>query len=129
MITLWRIIKNGFITFFRNGVLSFASTIVMVLTLLSLSAFFVINVALNAGIDSIKEKIDLSAYILDEAEEETILSLQNEIAGYTEVAVVKYVSKDEALGRYKEQNKSNQKLIDSLEGLDNPLPVVFYLSL
>jgi hypothetical protein len=61
MITFWRIVKNGFLTFLRNGVLSFASTTVMVLTLLSLSTFFVINVALNAGIDSVKEKIDLSA--------------------------------------------------------------------
>lgn len=122
MITLGRIIKNGFITFFRNGVLSFASTTVMVLTLLSLSAFFIVNVALNAGIKSVQEKIDLSAYLSDEAEEDVVLNLQNEIANYEEVDVVKFVSKEEALERYKEQNKSNQKLIDSLEGLDNPLP-------
>lgn len=122
MITLWRIFKNGFLTFFRNGVLSFASTTVMVLTLLSLSTFFVISVALNAGIDSVKEKIDLSAYLVDEADEREVLRLQNEIAGFQEVVTVKYVSKDEALERYKEQNINNQKLIESLEGIDNPLP-------
>lgn len=122
MITLWRIIKNGLLTFLRNGVLSFASTTVMVLTLLSLSTFFIINVALTAGIDSIKEKIDLSAYLVDEATEKDVLALQNEIANYNEVVTVKYVSKDEALERYKEQNVNNQKLIESLEGIDNPLP-------
>jgi cell division transport system permease protein len=122
MITLWRVIKNGLLTFLRNGVLSFASTTVMVLTLLSLSTFFIINVALNAGIDSIKEKIDLSAYLVDEAPEKDVLALQNEIANYNEVITVKYVSKDEALERYKEQNVNNQKLIESLEGIDNPLP-------
>jgi cell division transport system permease protein len=122
MITMWRIIKNGFSTFIRNGVLSFASTTVMVLTLLSLSTFFIINVALNAGIQAVQEKIDLSAYLSDDAPEEKVIALQSELAAFTEVQTVKYVSKDEALNRYKEQNKNNEKLLESLEGLDNPLP-------
>lgn len=122
MITIWRIIKNGFSTFVRNGVLSFASTTVMVLTLLSLSLFFIVNVALNAGIEAVQEKIDLSAYLKDEAPEAQVLELQTDLAAFTEVETVKYVSKDEALERYKEQNKNNQKLLESLEGLENPLP-------
>lgn len=122
MITVWRIIKNGFSTFVRNGVLSFASTTIMVLTLLSLSLFFIVNVALNAGIESVQEKIDLSAYLKDEAPEQEVLALQTELAAFSEVETVKYVSKDEALSRYKEQNKNNQKLLESLEGLENPLP-------
>jgi cell division transport system permease protein len=122
MITVWRIIKNGFSTFIRNGVLSFASTTIMVLTLLSLSLFFIVNVALNAGIETVQEKIDLSAYLQDEAPEADVLALQKELADFAEVETVKYVSKDEALQRYKEQNKNNQKLLESLEGLDNPLP-------
>lgn len=122
MITIWRIIKNGFLTFVRNGVLSFASTTIMVLTLLSFSLFFIINVALNAGIDAVQEKIDLSAYLKDEMPESDILLLQKELANFAEVETVKYVSKDEALSRYKDQNKNNQKLLESLEGLENPLP-------
>jgi cell division transport system permease protein len=122
MITIWRIIKNGFSTFVRNGVLSFASTTVMVLTLLSLSLFFIINVALNAGIETVQEKIDLSAYLKDEAPEAEVLELQTQLAAFPEVQTVKFVSKEEALDRYKEQNKNNQKLLESLEGLENPLP-------
>jgi cell division transport system permease protein len=94
----------------------------MVLTLMSLSTFFIINVALNAGIQAVQEKIDLSAYIADGAPEADILNLQTELADFSEVTTVKYVSKEEALDRYKEQNKNNQKLLESLEGLDNPLP-------
>lgn len=122
MITIWRIIKGGFSTFVRNGVLSFASTTIMVLTLLSFSLFFIVNVALNAGIDAVQEKIDLSAYLKDEAPESDVLLLQKELADFIEVETVKYVSKDEALSRYKDQNKNNQKLLESLEGLENPLP-------
>ena len=68
MITMWRIIKGGFVNFVRNGVLSFASTTIMVLTLLSLSLFFIINIALNAGIEAIQEKIDISAYLSDDSD-------------------------------------------------------------
>jgi cell division transport system permease protein len=60
--------------------------------------------------------------LADEASETDVLKLQSEIADFEEVVTVKYVSKDEALERYKEQNINNQKLIESLDGIDNPLP-------
>lgn len=122
MITLYRIIKAGILNFIRNGVLSFASTTIMVLTLLCLSIFFIINVALGAGIKNIQEKIDVSAYLNDNAPDTQVIDLQNKLAGLSEVRSVKYVSKDEALQRYKQQNAGNQKLLESLQGIDNPLP-------
>ena len=122
MITLYRIIKAGFTNFVRNGVLSFASTTIMVLTLLTLSLFFIVNVALNTGIKSIQDKIDVSAYLQDTAKESQVLELQNSLAQISEVKAVKYVSKAEALDRYKAQNANNQKLLESLQGIDNPLP-------
>lgn len=122
MISVWRMLKAGFINFIRNGVLSFASTTIMVLTLLSLSIFLIVNVALTTGIKAIQEKIDISAYVNDTAKQEQVLELQNKLANLPEVRSVKYVSKDEALARYKEQNKNNPKLLESLEGIENPLP-------
>lgn len=122
MITLYRILKQGLSNFVRNGVLSFASTTIMVLTLLSLSLFFIVNITLTAGIQSIQEKIDISAYLQDTASEAQIIDLQNKLAGVAEVRSVKYVSKDEALERYKKQNVNNPKLLESLNGIDNPLP-------
>jgi cell division transport system permease protein len=122
MITLYRILKAGFVNFIRNGVLSFASTTIMVLTLLCLSLFFIVNVALNTGIKTIQEKIDVSAYLDDSAKENQILDLQSNLANIPEVRAVKYVSKSEALDRYRVQNANNPKLLESLQGIDNPLP-------
>jgi len=122
MITFWRIIKAGFTNFVRNGVLSFASTTIMVLTLLTLSTFFILNVALTSGIEAIQNKIDVSAYLNDSAKEQQILELQNKLASLSEVKSVKFVSKDEALERYKIQNAGRKELLESLEGIDNPLP-------
>lgn len=122
MITILRIIKNGFLNFIRNGLLSFASTTIMVLTLLCFSLFFILNVALTTGIKAIQEKIDVSAYLQDTAKEKQILDLQNALANQSDVKTVKFVSKQEALERYKAQNAGNQKLLESLSDLDNPLP-------
>lgn len=122
MITILRILKNGFLNFIRNGLLSFASTTIMVLTLLCFSLFFILNVALTTGIKAIQEKIDISAYLQDSAKEKQILDLQNDLANQSDVKTVKFVSKQEALERYKAQNTGNQKLLESLSDLDNPLP-------
>lgn len=122
MIAFYRILKNGFLNFIRNGLLSFASTTIMVLTLLCLSLFFILNVALTTGIKAIQEKIDVSAYLQDSAKEKEILALQNDLADQPDVKTVKFVSKQEALERYKAQNAGNQKLLESLTDLDNPLP-------
>lgn len=122
MITFYRIIKAGIVNFVRNGVLSFASTTIMVLTLLSLSLFFIVNVALTTGIKAIQDKIDISAYLNDNVKEEQIVDMQKRFAELSEVKTVKYVSKTEALDIYKKQNAGNTKLLESLEGIENPLP-------
>jgi cell division transport system permease protein len=81
-----------------------------------------VNVALNTGIKTIQEKIDVSAYLDDSAKENQILDLQSNLANIPEVRAVKYVSKSEALDRYRVQNANNPKLLESLQGIDNPLP-------
>ncbi len=122
MITFFRIIKGGFLNFVRNGVLSFASTTIMVLTLLSLSVFYIASITINTGIDYIQSKIDISAFFDYEAEQAIIFELQNELASLPEVETVKFVSQDEALERFKEQKKDQKELIESIESLDeNPL--------
>ena len=117
-----RLLKAGLSNFFRNGWLSLASIIIMVLTLITMSLFLVVNVVLSTGIKTIQDKIDISVYLNDGAPQSDVISLQNELSKMSEVKSIKYVSKDDALTRYKEQNKDNPKLLESLEGTDNPLP-------
>ncbi len=117
-----RMIKSGFSSFIRNGWLSVASITVMVLTLLTLSIFFILNIVLNTGIKTIQDKIDISVYLNDNIQQSQVIDLQNNLAGMSEVKSINYISKDEALTKFKEQNKDNQKLLDSINGIDNSLP-------
>jgi cell division transport system permease protein len=117
-----RVLKSGFSSFFRNGWLSVASITVMILTLMTLSTFFVINVALGTGVKAIQDKIDMSVYLKDNAKQANVIDLQEALAGLSEVKSVKYISKDEAMARFKQQNSNNKALLDSLNQVGNSLP-------
>lgn len=121
--TFYRLIKTGFTNFLRNGWLSLASTIIMTLTLLTIAIFLILNIVLTQGIQTIQDKIDISVYISDTAEGQTVLDLQKELSDNPDVKKVKYISKDEAKSRYQEKFKNNPQLKESLEdGGENPLP-------
>ncbi len=122
MTKLKRLIQAGFSNFVRNGWLSVASITIMVLTLITMSLFLTINVVLNAGIKTIQEKIDISVYFEESAKQNNIIDLQERLADMSEVKAIKYISKEDALERYKEQNKNNPKLLESLKDIGNPLP-------
>ena len=122
MHTFIRMVKSGFSSFVRNGWLSVASITVMVLTLLTLSIFFILNIVLNTGIKAIQDKIDISVYFKEDVKQTMIINIQNELSHMSEVKAIKYISKEEALVRFKEQNKDNPKLLESISELDNTLP-------
>lgn len=119
---LFRIIKEGFSNFIRNGWLSVASITIMVLTLLTMSMFIIINIVMNTGIQTIQDKIDISVYLNDTAKQAEVITLQEDLSKMENVRSIKYISKQEALNRYREQNKNNPKLLESLSDTDNPLP-------
>lgn len=121
--TIYRLIKTGFINFFRNGWLSLASTIIMTLTLLTIATFLILNIVLTQGIQTIQDKIDISVYLSDSVKGQTVLDLQKELSDNPDVKKVRYVSKDEAKQKYQEKFKDNPQLKESLnDGGENPLP-------
>lgn len=122
MHSLLRMIKSGFSSFIRNGWLSVASITVMVLTLLTLSIFFILNIVLNTGIKTIQDKIDISVYFKEEVKQNLVIDIQNELANMSEVRAIKYISKEDAVARFKEQNKGNQALLDSINDPSFSLP-------
>jgi cell division transport system permease protein len=122
MVTFIRICGAGLRNFLRNAWLSTAATAVMTVTLTIILSSFIATNALNATIKSIVEKIDVSIYLKDGITEEQVKDLQDRLARVENVASVKYISKLDALKRYREQNKSNKKLLEAVTEDDNPLP-------
>ena len=121
-IKIKRILKAGFINFWRNGWVSLATILIMVITLFSIGSLFFARAILGTMLSQIQDKVDISIYFKTNAPEEDILSLKDSISKLAEVKSVDYVSAEQALADFKERHKDNALITQSLEEIgENPL--------
>ena len=104
--------------FWRNAVMSLAATATMVLMLLLLAGFWIIQTGLLAGLQFTEEKVEVVAYLQTNATETQVAELQEELKAMPEVASVVYVSRAEALERFRE-SMAAQGRQDLTRYLDN----------
>jgi len=120
--TLFRIIKYGFLGFWRNGWLSTATLSIIVLALLVFEGLIIFNVLTSGALDVLKNKIDISVYFKTDTPEDDILKIQESLESLAEVKSVGYVSRDKALENFKARHIGEPAIGESLEELQtNPL--------
>lgn len=122
MIQLIRIMKTGFRNFFRNLWLSTAATAVMTITLTIILFSYIATSALTSTIAQVVEKIDVSVYLKDSVTVAQANNFKAVLQATDNVDSVKYLSKNDALNIYREQNKNNKELLAAVTKEDNPLP-------
>lgn len=121
-ITLERIIKNGIVNFGRNIWLAIAAMAMMTITLTILLFAVVANSTFNHTISDITSHIDVSVYLKDNITDAQRTNLIKEVKAQDNVKSVTYVSKNEALKQYIQQNANNPDLLSAISQTDNPLP-------
>ncbi|MBA3550780.1 ABC transporter permease [Patescibacteria group bacterium] len=120
-----RVIKAGFVNFWRNGFVSLASVFVMTITLFVLGSLIFTSALLNAALIQIKDKVDINVYFVTAAQEEDILAIQTSVEVLPEVAAVTYTSRDNVLAEFKKRHENDQFTLQALDELhDNPLGAV-----
>lgn len=122
LIVLQRIIKAGAVNFVRNAWLSAAAIAVMVITLTIILFSVIARATFNQTIAQINDKIDVSVYLKDEITVTQKENLINDIKNLNSVKSVTYISKQQALDKYREQNAGNSDLLIAISQTDNPLP-------
>jgi cell division transport system permease protein len=126
---LWRIILAGFRNFVRNAWLSIAAMAVMVVTLSIVLFSFIANATFSYTVAEIRDKIDISVYLLDDVSQEQRDDLITQLNNIDNVRDVVYISKDQALADYIEQNKDNVDLQLAISQTENPLPATLRIKL
>lgn len=117
-----RIIKTGFINFWRNGFVSVSSIVVMTITLFVICSLFFLNALMQSSLTMLKEKVDINAYFLADASEDAILALKQQLEGFPEVLEVTYTSREEALARFEERHAQDAIELQAIKELGtNPL--------
>ncbi len=112
----------GFVSFWRHSWLSLTTTAIVALTLLVISSLLILGFLGNIALDSIQNKIDISVYFKDSSSEESVLEIKNRLINLEEVEGIEYISKKQALDKFKAEHKSDSLILDSLDGDENPLP-------
>src|SRR6478672_6905820 len=107
--------------FWRNAVMSLAATATMVLMLLLLSGFWIIQTGLLAGLQFTEQKVEVVAYLQPTVTDAQVAELQRRIETMPVVKEATYVTRDEALVRFRDSMKA-QGREDLTRYLDsNPL--------
>lgn len=122
MTTSVRIVRAGMLNFVRNAWLAMAAMAIMVITLTIILFSVIANATFNNTVQQIEDKINISIYLKDsvtDKQRDTFISGLNHLDN---VEKVTYLSKEDALRAYMEQNKGNEQLLSAINETDNPLP-------
>src|SRR3989344_9193657 len=92
-----RITKAGVVSFWRNGWVSFATILVMVLALFVVGSLIFSNVLLSSAIGAVEKKVDVSVYFKVDALETDILAIQRTPRRMPQPAAAQFISPEDAL--------------------------------
>jgi cell division transport system permease protein len=118
----------------RNALMSLAAIATMLLMLLLLAGFWLLQAGLEAGVTYVEEKVEIVADLRDVPGADAALVVQaqalaTDVAALPQVRAVRYVSKDEALARFRQRLRERGQ-VDLTGSLDrNPLPASLEVSL
>jgi len=105
----------------RNWVIAMAAVITVFISTAILGAVLVTRDNLNQGATSLKNRVMIEVFIKDDATPEQTQSLERKIQGMNDVKSYKYISKEEALRRFRE--RFGERIIANLQ--INPLPASY----
>jgi cell division transport system permease protein len=120
-----RIVKAGFINFWRNAVVSLSAIFVMTVALFVIGATMLSSVFLDSALKSIKDKVDVNIYFNADAPESDIFVMKRGLEALPEVQSVEYISREQAILNFKKRHENDYLMTQALDELvDNPLGAI-----
>lgn len=117
-------IREAVISLKRNSLMSFASISTVALSLLILGIFLVMVLNLNNMASTLETQVQISVYLQDNLTDLEMREVGTRITKLPGVTQVMFVSKDEAMARFKKRLGEQQGILAAL-GETNPLPNAF----
>jgi len=111
----------------RRKASTFVSTVIMGLSLLILLVFIVVTLNISSFIDRAAEELRVYVYLADGTPEAERAAIQYKLLGMKWVEEVVFVSREEALEKFKKTLGADSDVLAELE--ENPLPDAFRVKL
>ncbi len=117
-----RVVNFALVDFHRNKGMSVAAIFVLTITILLVTGLFFLQGINHYLIQSLQNKIDITAYFQENTSEEDILGVREElIKDAPEIKNIEYVSREDALANFNEKHKDNPVFSQALSEVgDNP---------
>lgn len=103
--TAWKHIR-------RSPYQALAALVIMVLTFFIISVFVLLSFGSEKILNYFETRPQITAFLKDDVSKEEIEALKDQLVNTGKVANLKYVSKEEALAIYREQNKDDPLLLE-----------------
>lgn len=120
-------LRETWSSFRRNWVMSLVAVSIIYISLLLVGAFFLTSSVLNGIVSSFEAKVQIQVFLKDGALPADVEALQTDIQKMPNVKSIAYVTKAQALERFKERTKNSPQLVEQLRG--NPLPASIEVTL
>jgi len=123
MITSFRrILRSGFVGFWRSAYVSLASIFVITIALFVIGSTMMIDQLLVVSLQQLQSKVDINVYFVTTAEQDNIDALKTSLEALPDVAQVTYTSREDALADYRVKYQSDTVAMQALDELkENPL--------
>lgn len=122
LLAFQRTLKEAFSNFARNGWLSVAAVSIMILSLYVVGVLYVVTFTANNILQNVQEKVNVSVYFNSGVSEDRIQQIKNTLEQNGAVKSVDYVSREQALNDFKQNNANEPVIMQSLQEIgDNPL--------
>jgi cell division transport system permease protein len=115
-------IKEALRALQRNAAPSLAATVTVLLTALVLGIFIPIVQATTGTANEVRNRVLVDVYVANDATDDQVAELEQELAATPNVESVEFISKEEALEKERERNPEAYELLGR-----NPLPDLFRL--
>ncbi len=120
--TIKRVFTGGAKNFARSGAVSFATVLIMTVTLSIVGSLIFLSAVLSNTLAGLQDKVDVNVYFVTNADERDIVSIQRQLEAMPEVESVIYTSREDRLAEFRARHEDDQLTIQALDELgDNPL--------
>ena len=127
--SLTYLISEGFKNVFKNKKSSMTSLVTMICAMFLFGTFFAMGENIDEILRQVQEEQGMQVFIEDDATDEDIKNLKDEISNLDGINTITFISKQQALDSMKEALKDNPDIFAGYEGDNNIFPASYVVTL
>jgi cell division transport system permease protein len=123
-----RMVRQGFLNVFRNRIMSLASISAIAAALFVLGLVMAVVMNINNIVSSLESKVEITVFLKDNTSKADIDNIEQQINSWDGISECQFISKHQALNKWREEWGDKKYLLDGYHESNNPLPDSFQIT-